>query len=82
MAEEQWSSVAVIIGRLYAMVSLSGKKNSLGLLGSLCSAKGFRDNEFLWFGQPTVEMRRKGGVGTKKYEWESLRCLSSQHVGR
>lgn len=60
MAKEQWSSVAVIIGQLYAMVSLSertGKKNSLALLGSRLS---FRDNEFLWFGKPPVEMRRRG----------------------
>ena len=67
------------------MVSLSespGKKNSLPLLGSLlfCS-KGFRDNEFLWFGQPTVEMRIKGEEDWK-YEREGLRCLSSQHTGR
>lgn len=38
---------------MYAMVSLS-KKNSIALLGSLCSVKSFPDNEFLWFGQPTV----------------------------
>lgn len=68
MAKEWWSSLAVIIGRLYAMVSFSGrteKENSLALLGSICSAQSFRDNEFLWFGQPTVEMRKKGGGGLK-----------------
>lgn len=51
------------MGRLYTSVSLSGnlgKKNSLALFGSLGPVKSFRDNEFLWFGQPTVEMRRKG----------------------
>ena len=60
------------------MVSLSGRtgmKNSLDPLGSLCPAKSFRDKEFLWFGQPTVEMRRKG-------EEEGVCPVSTQGVNK
>lgn len=47
---------------LKSMVSLSGKpgkKNSRALLGSFLLT--FWDNEFLWFGWPTVENEEKRG---------------------
>lgn len=54
----QKSSAAVVTGRSHAAISRTGRTEKPGL----CSPTAFQDNEFLWFGQPAKDMRRKGAV--------------------